>query len=104
MPRAPKTPASKTKASRGRPERRRAPSEELHAGIEPGARVRVVGGAFSGKVGVVQELDAKGGARVMLGLLSVRFKLKQLTLHSEARARPRPVLGSSHRKPLPARS
>jgi hypothetical protein len=53
-------------------------------------------------VGVVQGVDAKGGARVMLGLLVVRFEVRHLTLHAEGRARP--VLGSSHRKPGAARS
>jgi transcription antitermination factor NusG len=71
-------------------------------GIGLGDRVRVVAGPFSGKVGVVQELDAKGGARVMLGLLVVRFEFENLTPQADGRARP--VLGSSHRKPIPARS
>lgn len=70
--------------------------------IERGARVRVLDGPFSGKVGVVQELDGKGGARVMLGLLAVRLEVKNLTTHVEGRYRP--VLSSSHRKPLPVRS
>jgi hypothetical protein len=67
-----------------------------------GARVRVLEGAFSGKVGVVHELDGKGGARVMLGLLAVRLDVKNLTVQIEGRYRP--VLSSSHRKPLPVRS
>jgi transcription antitermination factor NusG len=74
----------------------------MNAGIEPGVRVRVAQGPFAGKVGVVQELDAKGGARVMLGLLAVRFELEHLTVHADRRVRP--VLGTSHRKPVPARS
>lgn len=64
--------------------------------------MRVVEGPFSGKGGVVQELDAKGGARVKLGLLLVRFELGHLT--PQAGARERPVLGTSHRKPVLARS
>jgi transcription antitermination factor NusG len=75
---------------------------ETHSGIELGARVRVVVGPFSGKGGVVQELDARGGARVKLGLLVVRFELEHLMPQAEGRARP--MLGTSHRKPLPARS
>ncbi len=67
-----------------------------------GARVRVLEGAFSGKVGVVHELDGKGGARVMLGLLAVRLDVKNLTVQIEGRYRP--ILSSSHRKPLPVRS
>ncbi|HSY23123.1 MAG TPA: KOW motif-containing protein [Polyangiaceae bacterium] len=70
--------------------------------IERGSRVRVLEGPFSGKVGVVQELDGKGGARVMLGLLAVRLEVKNLTTHAQGRYRP--VLSSSHRKPLPVRS
>src|SRR5208282_1812265 len=46
--------------------------------FERGARVSVLKGPFAGKVGVVQELDGKGGARVMLGLLPVRLDLKNL--------------------------
>jgi len=70
--------------------------------FERGARVSVLKGPFAGKVGVVQELDGKGGARVMLGLLAVRLDVKNLV--SEAAGRGRPRLSSSHRKPLPARS
>jgi hypothetical protein len=72
------------------------------AKVEKGARVRVLDGAFAGKVGVVQELDGKGGARVMLGLLAVRLAVKDLATLLEGRARP--LLSSSHRKPLPVRS
>ncbi len=75
---------------------------EAHAGFELGARVRVAQGPFAGKTGVVQELDAKGGARVKLGLLVVRFDFEHLTVQAQGRARP--VLGTSHRKPSPARS
>jgi hypothetical protein len=63
--------------------------------------VRVLEGPFSGRVGTVQELDGKGGARVMLGLLAVRVDvgdLAQFTPGSD-----RPVLSVSHRKRLPAR-
>ena len=127
MPRAPKKPPHKEHASTdrgdpsvasvGRASRKRvhakgplaaearAPTREplpSHWGIGLGDRVRVVAGPFSGKVGVVQELDAKGGARVMLGLLVVRFEFENLTPQVDGRARP--VLGSSHRKPMPARS
>jgi hypothetical protein len=70
--------------------------------IDKGARVRVLEGPFAGKVGVVQELDGKGGARVMLGLLAVRLAVKDLAISIERRNRP--LLSSSHRKPLPVRS
>jgi transcription antitermination factor NusG len=62
----------------------------------------VLEGPFAGKVGVVQELDAKGVARVMLGLLAVRLPVKDLVSLIEGRARP--LLSSSHRKPVPVRS
>jgi len=70
--------------------------------VEKGARVRVLEGPFAGKVGVVQELDGKGSARVMLGLLAVRLDVKDLGGMDEGRGRLR--LGSSHRKPVPVRS
>src|SRR5260370_17625496 len=41
--------------------------------IDRGARVRVLEGPFSGKVGVGQELEGKGGARGLFGLLPLRF-------------------------------
>jgi hypothetical protein len=83
---------------------RRRPSAgyDARGPIEKGARVRVLEGPFAGKVGVVQELDGKGGARVMLGLLAVRLAVKDLVGLMEGRARP--LLSSSHRKPLPVRS
>lgn len=65
--------------------------------IEKGARVRVLRGAFADKVGVVNELDGKGAARVMLGLLSARVDLADLEAVHDARERP--ALHSSHRKP-----
>jgi hypothetical protein len=72
------------------------------APVEKGSRVRVLDGPFAGKVGAVQDVDGKGGARVMLGLLAVRLDVKDLVACSEGRARP--LLSSSHRKPLPVRS
>ena len=88
-----------TTSSRARP-----PRAGRGAGkrIEAGARVRVLEGPFSGKVGVVQELDGKGGARVLLGLLAVRLDVRDLARSPEGRARP--ILSTSHRKPAPARS
>jgi hypothetical protein len=66
--------------------------------IEKGTRVRVLAGPFVGKVGIVQALDGKGGARVMLGLLAARVDVKDLVASAEGRERP--ALASSHRKPL----
>jgi len=63
--------------------------------LEVGARVRVLGGAFAGRVGVISELDGKGGARVTLGLLSARVLLENLR---PARDGERPPLKSSHRR------
>ncbi|MEO7108997.1 MAG: KOW motif-containing protein [Polyangiaceae bacterium] len=64
--------------------------------VERGSRVQVLEGPFVGKVGVVQELDGKGGARVMLGLLAAHLEVKILAVASGKR----PVLGSSHRRPV----
>jgi hypothetical protein len=68
--------------------------------LEKGARVRVRTGAFADKVGIVGELDGRGGARVLLGLLSTRLDVSDLEVVPEGRDRP--ALQSSHRKPLPA--
>jgi hypothetical protein len=71
------------------------------APVERGARVRVLAGPFAGKVGVVQELDGKGGAKIMLGLLATSVKVKDLIASVQGKGRP--TLSSSHRKRLPAR-
>jgi hypothetical protein len=84
---------------------RRAPTVtevDPHAPIEKGTRVRVLSGPFEGKVGVVQGKDGESGARVMLGLLAMRFEVKELI--AVADGKDRPMLASSHRRPLPARS
>jgi hypothetical protein len=70
-------------------------------GLEKGARVRVRSGPFADKVGVIGELDGRGGARVLLGLLSTRLDLADLEPVVEGRAE-RPAIQSSHRKPLAA--
>jgi transcription antitermination factor NusG len=69
--------------------------------IEKGTRVRVLAGAFADKVGIVQELDSKGRARVRLGLLAATLDLKDLVASTEGT---RPMLASSHRRPRNARS
>ncbi|WP_437599936.1 transcription termination/antitermination protein NusG [Sorangium sp. So ce590] len=66
--------------------------------LEKGSRVRVRRGPFGDKIGVVSELDGRGGARVLLGLLSTRLDLDELDLVADARDRP--ALSTSHRKPL----
>jgi len=67
--------------------------------LEKGSRVRVLGGPFAGRVGVISELDGKGGARVTFGPLSARVPLHDLGSAREVRGRP--ALKSSHRKPSP---
>ena len=66
------------------------------AALSVGAKVRVLGGPFAGRVGVISELDGKGGARVTLGLLSARVLLENLGLAADFS---RPSLKSSHRTP-----
>ncbi|WP_437590105.1 hypothetical protein [Sorangium sp. So ce1000] len=66
--------------------------------LEKGSRVRVRRGPFGDKIGVVSELDGRGGARVLLGLLSTRLELDDLELVVEGKDRP--ALSTSHRKPL----
>ncbi len=41
-------------------------------GLAPRDEVRIVRGMFAGKVGVVQEVDARGGLKVMVGKLAVK--------------------------------
>ncbi|MDI1429275.1 hypothetical protein [Polyangium sorediatum] len=65
--------------------------------MEKGARVRVLSGAFVDKIGIVGELDGRGGARVLLGLLSTRIEVTDLALVPEGRERP--AIQSSHRRP-----
>jgi len=82
--------------------RRRSRLPDSGRSIDKGSRVRVLDGPFCGKVGVVQELDGKGRARVMLGLLAVRVDVRELVRCAEGRSRP--VLSTSHRKRMPVRS
>jgi hypothetical protein len=82
--------------------RRALAAVDPRAPIEKGIRVRVLEGPFAGKIGLVQELDGRGGARVMLGLLAVRLDAKDVVACAEGRMRPR--LSSSHRKPQLVRS
>ena len=56
--------------------------------------MRVLGGPFAGRVGVVSELDGKGGARVTLGLLQAWVPLEGLGPSREGARRP--ALRSSH--------
>jgi hypothetical protein len=95
--------ASKGRGARGpraKPSRRfgvGGDADEAPLSLERGSRVRVLAGPFAGKVGVVKEVDGKGGAHVMLGLLATRIECKDLSASAAGR---RPTLSSSHRKPL----
>jgi len=71
------------------------------AAVEKGVNVHVLEGPFSGKRGVVQELDGKGGARVMMGLLAMWIPVGDLVAVREGQGRVQ--FSSSHRKPMPAR-
>jgi hypothetical protein len=79
--------------------RRPGSSSSAEAQIEKGAHVQVLHGPFAGKVGVVRELDGKGGARVLLGLLETRVDVADLRVDRDGR----PRLGTSHRRPMPIR-
>jgi len=73
------------------------PSQASAQAIDQGAHVRALAGPFAGQAGVVQELDGKGGARVLFGLLAARVELRDLTVADKKRGRPK--FSSSHRKP-----
>lgn len=75
------------------------PSRSTGGSVEKGARVRVRSGPFADKVGTVSEVDGRGAARVMLGLLSSRFDLAEL--EPIAPGKDRPAFQSSHRRPMP---
>ena len=68
--------------------------------IEKGAKVRVLAGPFTNRLGIVQEIDAKNRARVRLGLLVATVDMKDLAVVGDGA---RPMLGSSHRRPRNAR-
>ena len=78
------------------------PGRPISTTIEKGAKVRVRSGPFVDKIGVIGELDSRGGARVLLGLLSTRLELHDLELAVEIRERP--AMQSSHRAPLPRKA
>ena len=69
--------------------------------IEKGTRVRVLAGPFLNKVGIVQELQSNGRARVRLGLLAATLALKDIIASPEGT---RPMLTSSHRGPRAKRT
>ncbi len=85
------------RASAPVPEERPSSAAMNKVAIDRGAHVRALAGPFAGQAGVVQELDGKGGARVLFGLLAARVELRDLVVKGKERGRP--VLASSHRKP-----
>ncbi|APR82894.1 TolA protein [Minicystis rosea] len=92
---APRPPRVEPVSNGGAP----AASTEKVGTLDKGSRVRVCSGPFAEKVGVIGELDGRGGARVLLGLLSTRLELSDLEPVIEGRAE-RPAIQSSHRKPI----
>lgn len=94
---APAAPAPLTKA--------RSEAEPAEPPYERGARVRVTGGPFAGKTGVVQAMVGRKSARVLFGPLPVQIDVDDLAPSEPAAGgRGRLRLTSSHRKPVPARS
>ena len=86
---------------RKRPILRRAPPGAMvdpRAPIEKGTRICVLDGPFSGKIGTVSELDGKGGARVLFGLLAARLRVVDIVACADKKERHK--LSSSHRRPL----
>jgi hypothetical protein len=80
------------------------PAEQRHLPVfAKGASVRILGGPFAGKLGVVLDLDGRGSARVMLGLLSARVALDSLAPAKGAKDE-RPAMKSSHRRPSSGRA
>lgn len=63
--------------------------------ITSGVRVRVLSGAFAGKVGVVESLEEDGRVRVRFGLLATVVEKAEVA----PAAGGRPMLSSSHRGP-----
>ncbi|MFO0678677.1 MAG: hypothetical protein U0169_19250 [Polyangiaceae bacterium] len=83
--------------------KRRGPAADVDpsAAVEKGVNVHVLEGPFSGKRGIVQELDGKGGARVMLGLLAMWIPVRDLVAVREGQGRN--LFATSHRKRRPGR-
>jgi len=90
-----RTPPSRPVVAEGE---RVTPAPAAPPSLEKGVKVRVLSGPFADKVGVIGELDGRGSARVLLGLLSTRLDVADLEPVIEGRERP--SLQSSHRRPL----
>ncbi|MFO0588654.1 MAG: hypothetical protein U0441_13980 [Polyangiaceae bacterium] len=63
-----------------RPAHFAAPKREGELAWEKGARVGIISGPFAGKVGTIAEMEGTKSARVLLGLLSARLDVTNLTL------------------------
>ncbi len=59
-------------------ERKPPPNPAVPIPIEPGHNARVAKGPFAGQVGLVQEVDVKGMARIMVGFLATRIHIDEL--------------------------
>lgn len=100
-PAPPPARAGRAKASPAEPTE----STPTEPAFERGARVRVTGGPFAGKTGVVQAMVGRRSARVLFGPLPVQIDVDDLAPSEPAAGgRGRLRLSSSHRKPVPARS
>jgi hypothetical protein len=49
------------------------------SGLEKGDRVRVTRGLLSGQLGTIQELDARGKAKVLIGRISIELQVDMLS-------------------------
>ncbi|MFH1130019.1 MAG: hypothetical protein V1754_01710 [Pseudomonadota bacterium] len=54
-------------------------TEKKSKGLAKNDQIRVIRGLFTGKTGVVQEIDAKGGIKVMLGNMMVKLNGEDVT-------------------------
>lgn len=76
-------PSTKPAAVKAHPKAATKPPKPQPLPTEPqpvtiGHQARVTQGPFSGQIGIVQEIDARGNARVMVGLLATRVAVEDL--------------------------
>jgi hypothetical protein len=60
-------------------QQQKAEKKRLALGFGPGDKVRIISGVFTGKLGVVQDIDAKAQVRVSVGKMSVVVSGNDLT-------------------------
>jgi hypothetical protein len=53
--------------------------QKRQKGLQPKDTVRIVRGMFAGKSGVIQEIDAKGGLKVLVGKVAVKVDVEDVT-------------------------